>query len=311
METMMRNENCPKATIQLWGKGYRISADSQEFQRYLPKDSNELRGLENKTQTIPWASLLESLYPLREAEVSAQRCILFDASELLSVNFAKTEDRHRRPSLVLTTCSVGIDWRNPQLGEMTARAVALSARLATTYAETLKGNPENVGKQLREDAFVTSRSFDLNDEQADQNWDWSSVISAVTQWNGVMGVCTPRLLSLGANVVLSTKYEAEQAKQHFQVDGFFDARDRSIKPLSDRLNLWQPKSEPPSPSPVDEKFGSSMSPGMSHEGKPAFQQSPELYWVAQCLQQLTNSVDRLVDVATDILGRMATDKRKR
>lgn len=311
MEAIMHIDSYPKADIQLWGKGYRISADSEEFQRYLPKDPAELKGLDRKIQTILWGSLLESLYPLREAEVAAQRCVLFGASDLLSVSFAKTEDRHRRPSLVLATCIVSIDWRNPQLGEITARAVALSSRLATTYAETLRGNPENVGKQLRENSFLTSRSFGLGGEHPDQTVEWAHAISAVKKWNGITGISTSRLLSLGANVVLGTKYEAERAKQQFQVDGFFDARDRDIKTLSDRLKLWEPKPQPAAPSSEEERPTYSPSPIASSQEKPAYQQSPELYWVAECLQHLTNSVDRLVDVAAEILERMIPEKRKR
>lgn len=311
MEANKRIDSYPKADIQLWGKGYRISADSEEFQRYLPKDPAELKGPDRKIQTMLWGSLLESLYPLREAEVAAQRCVLFDASDLLSVSFAKTEDRHRRPSLVLTTSIVGIDWRNPQLGEITARAVALSSRLATTYADTLRGNPENVGKQLRDNSFLTSRSFDLGEEQPDQTVEWDHVISAVKKWNGITGISTPRLLALGANVVMSTKYEAERAKQQFQVDGFFDARDGDIKTLSDRLKLWEPKPQPVGPSAEEERPTSSPSAVTPSQEKPPYQQSPELYWVAECLQQLTNSVDRLVNVATEILERMIPEKRKR
>jgi hypothetical protein len=310
MEAIKHIDIHPKADIQLWGKGYRISADSEEFQRYLPKDPAELKGLDRKIQTILWGSLLESLYSLREAEVAAQRCVLFDASGLLSVSFAKTEDRHRRPSLVLTTCIVGIDWRNPQLGEITARAVALSSRLAATYADTLRGNPENIGKQLREKSFLTSRSFDLSDECPDQTVEWAHAISAVKKWNGITGISTPRLLAVGANVVLGTKYEAERAKQQFQVDGFFDARDHDIKTLSDRLELWEPRPQLPAPYAEERPIHPPSADATSQE-KPLYQASPELYWVAECLQQLTNSVDRLVNVATQILERMIPEKRKR
>jgi hypothetical protein len=311
MEAIERIDSFPKADIQLWGKGYRISADSEEFQRYLPKDPAELKGLDRKIQTISWGSLLELLYPLRDAEVGAQRCVLFDVSDLLSVSFAKTEDRHRRPSLVLATCFVGIDWRNPRLGEITARAAALSYRLATTYAETLRGNPENVGKQLRENSFLTSRSFDLGEEHPDQTVEWAHAILAVKKWNGITGISTPRLLALGANVVLGTKYEAERAKQQIQVDGFFDARDHDIKTLSDRLKLWEPDPRPAAPSPKEERLVDSSGPVGPHLEKPAYQQSPELYWVAQCLQQLTNSVNGLADVVKEILDKMTPEKRKK
>ena len=300
----------PWADVQLWGKGYRISADSEEFQRYLPKEANDLKGLERRTLSIPWASFMEVLYPLREAEVAAQRCVLFSASELLSVGFAKTEDRHRRPSLVMTACSVGIDWRDPQMSSTVARAVGLSSRLATTYADILRANPENVGKQLRDSSFVTSRSFDLGEERADRSLDWDQAISAVKMWNGISGISTPRLLGAGANVVLGTKYEAERAKQHWDVDGFFDARHREIKVLSDRLRLWDAQPSILS-SQFDEQGPGQASQLESGSDARAHQSSPELYWIAECLQQLTNSVDRLVVVSTGILERLNSEKRRK
>ena len=300
----------PWANVQLWGKGYRISADSEEFQRYLPKEANDLKGLERRTLSIPWASFMELLYPLREAEVAAQRCVLFGASELLSVSFAKTEDRHRRPSLVLATCTVEIDWRDPQIGSTVARAVGLSSRLASTYAEILKSNPENVGKQLRDSSFVTSRSFNLGEERADRALDWDEAISAVKMWNGITGISTPRLLGAGANVVLGTKYEAERAKQHWDIDGFFDSRIREIKVLSDRLKLWDAQPSTISSQSDEQGPGQTSRPEDRSDARP-HQSSPELYWIAECLQQLTNSVDRLVVVSIGILERLNSEKRRK
>lgn len=310
MEATRIVDSYPKAEIQLWGKGYRITADSEEFQRYIPRDLVQPRGLERKLQTFLWGSLLESLYPLRSVEIGAQQCVLFDASDLMSVSFAKTEDRHRRPSLVLTTCTVGIDWRNPRLGEIAARAVALSSRLATIYAETLRGNPELPGRQLKDNSFVSSRSFDLGEERPDQTVEWAHVISAVKKWNGITGISTPRLLSLGANVVFGTKYEAERTKKQFEVDGFFDVRGRDIQTLTDRLKLWEPRPLPTAAS-SQEQPSYPTSPVSSSQEQPAYPPSPELRWVAECLQQLSNSVDRLVDVATEILERMIREKRKK
>jgi hypothetical protein len=136
-------------------------------------------------------------------------------------------------------------------------------------------------------------------------------MSAVKKWNGITGISTPRLLTLGANVVLGTKYEAERATQQFQIDGFFDARDRDIKILSDRLTLWEPEFQGSAASQGEGQATQTPSPVTSSEARPAYQQSPELYWVAECLQRLTNSVDRLVDVATEILERVTPEKRKR
>jgi len=296
MEARKTVQTYPKADIQLWGKGYRITADSEEFQRYVPKDSTQPKNLEKKLQTFLWGSLLEPLYSLREKEIADQRCVLFDASDLMSVSFAKTEDRHRRPSLLLTTCTVGIDWRNPLLGSITARAVALSSRLATTYAETLRGNPELVGKQLRDNSFLASRSFDLTEENPDQAIEWAHVISAVRKWSGITGISTPRLVALGANVVFGTQYEAERIKQQLALDGFFDVRHREIKTLSDRLNPWEPEPEPP--------VESSAAP-------PTYPPSADFRWIAEGLQQVANSVDRLADVATEILDRLTREKHRR
>jgi hypothetical protein len=310
MEATNAVDSHPKADIQLWGKGYRITVDSEEFQRYVPKESAQPKGLERRIQAVLWGGLLESLYPLREAEISGQRCVLFDVSDLMSISFAKTEDRHRRPSLVLTTCTVAIDWRDPRLGEVTARAVALSSRLAITYAETLRGNPEIVGRQLRDNSFLTSRSFDLEAEPPDQSMEWARFISAVKKWNGITGISTPRLLALGANVVLGTKYEAERAKQQFQVDGFFDVRERDIKTLSDRLKLWEPRPGPPVSS-SQERLVYSSSLAESSEQQPAQAPSSELRSVAESVQELTHSVNRLVDVAAEILEWFFRGKRRR
>ncbi len=284
------------AAVQVWGKGYRVTADSEEFQRYVPQNLPQPTSLEARLGSVSWGKVLESLYSLADREFTAQRCVLLDASELMTLSFARTEDRHRRPSLVLTTATVGIDWNSPALGDIASRTISLSSRLATAYAKTLKGNPEIVGQQLRTDAFLPSRSFDLNGEAPDLTVEWHQVLSAVKKWQGISGVSTPRLLSLGANVVLGTKYEAERAKQQFEVDGFFDVRDKDIKPLSPRLTPWEPAEElPPTPAP----------PSVGYP--PVLDLRP----ITESLQSIARTFDRFADMAIQILEQALRDRRKR
>ncbi len=94
------------ALVQVWGKGFRVTEDTEEFQRCVPSKSVEISLLEKKLATLVWGPILEPLYRMSEREVGAQRCVLFDATQLLAVSFSKSEDKHGRPSIVLTTACV-------------------------------------------------------------------------------------------------------------------------------------------------------------------------------------------------------------
>jgi hypothetical protein len=109
---------------------------------------------------------------------------------------------------------------------------------------------------------------------------------------------------------LGTQYEAERAKQQFQVDGFFDIRERDIKTLSDRLKLWEPKPEPPAYSP-QEKPPYLLPPDTSAQEQPAHSPSPELHGISEGLNELSRAVNRLVDVAAEILEKIFREKRKK
>jgi len=243
--------NAPKdqsvvSAVQIWAKGYRSSEDSEEFQRYIPQQRDQLSVLEARIAGLSWGRILEPLYGLADRELSSQRCLLLEASELMAVSFSRTEDRHNRPSIVLVTASSPIHWDDTGLGDIAARTAALALRLSGSYALSLKGNPEFVGLQLRSNEFLPVRAFALADEAPDVAVEWVQVLRAVRQWRGIRGVSTPRLLSLGANVLLGTKFEAERAQGQQVVDGFYDVRERDIKPLSSRFVKWeQPQPAPP------------------------------------------------------------------
>jgi hypothetical protein len=228
------------AAVQVWGKGFRATADSEEFQRYVPQRLSTTSDLEQQVEHVPWGRLLPQLYSLSERDLTGQRSVLLNASELMAFAFAHTEDRHRRPSIVMTTATVEIDWNDIELGETASRTVSLCSRLAKAYAETLRGNPENIGRQLRTDAFLPSRFFELSDEGRDDAFEWGPIVAAVKKWRGVVGIGTPKLLLLGVNVVLGTKFEAERSQQQFQIDGYYDLREKEIKPLTERLVPWSP-----------------------------------------------------------------------
>jgi len=96
--------------------------------------------------------------------------------------------------------------------------------------------------------------------------------------------------------VLGTNYEAERAGQQFNVDGFFDVRDKDIKPLSPRLTPWEP-AEVLQPIPTPPSVG--------------YPSVPDLRPVTESLDRIARTLDRLADVATQILEYAFRDKRKR
>ncbi|WP_163869894.1 hypothetical protein [Myxococcus eversor] len=285
------------ASLQIWGKGYRVTADSEEFQRYIPHQLPQAPSLEAAASGLSWGRVLELLYPLTERELAGQRCLLVDPTGLIAFSFSHSEDKHRRPSLVVTAAFVAINWEEDDgLGDIAAKAVALAQRLSLAYAGVFKGNPENVSVQLRQGAFLPSRFFELMEEEADRSVDWHSVFSAVKQWRGVVGVATTKLLPLGANIVLGTRFEAERALQQFAVDGYFDVREKEIHPLSSGITKW--------------KSPSSREPVSLQQLSPTVTSVSDLRPVVEALQSINRSLDRLVDVATQIVD-VFRDKRKK
>ncbi|HEY2383963.1 MAG TPA: hypothetical protein VGK48_22530 [Terriglobia bacterium] len=290
------------AAVQVWGKGYRVTADTEEFQRYVPPSTSPIAPLEKKLETVPWGPLLAQLYPLSERELAAQRCILLDQSALMAVAFAHTEDRHRRPSLLMTSTTVNINWNDFVIGDIASKAISLCTRLAGAYAETIRENPQSIGQQLRANGFLPARLFDLANEYRDTELDWGNVLAAVKDWRGIVGVGTTKLVLLGANVVLGTKFEAERTRQSFDVDGYYDPKDREIKPLSSRLAPWEPgKIETP---PV---VSGPVSTGTS----------PELHAMVRSIETVAAALHRIADIGEKVtaIGEKVVyyliDRRKR
>lgn len=227
----------PEAAVQVWTKGFRVTQDSEEFQRVVPLELN-VDGLERDLLTLPWGRSIEPLYGLTAKELSAQRAVLVAPEEVCAVCISRTEDKYGRPSVVVVTARTRIAWDDPGLGETVGRDVSLAARLANAYAEAFRLTPPNVDRQLRSGAFLSSRLFDLAAERATEGIDWDAVMRGVREWKGVRGVSTNRLLGLGANVVLGTRHEAEVASASNRIDGFYDVREKRIVPLGNALTPW-------------------------------------------------------------------------
>lgn len=290
------------AAVQVWGKGFRVTVDNEEFQRYVPVNL-EAEGLEKRLAAMRWGKVLEPLYSLSERELSSQRCVLFDESSLMALSFSHTEDRHRRPSLLLATATARIHWTSGNIADTAARTVALATRLAGAYSATMRGNPDPIGAQLRGNAFLPSRTFDLADETPDQGVEWEDAIAAVKAWRGVTGLFTPRLGNLGANVLLGTMYEAERVRLQFEVDGYFDVRERAIKPLTPRLAPWV---QPPPPAPP--AIPAQEIPPLLHDLNPVVE---SLGRIERTLERLADVGARLVDLGVRVVEQAIRDKRKK
>lgn len=283
------------AAVQVWGKGYRVTADTEEFQRYVPINLTPVSKLESAVSAISWGRVLEPLYTNSERELANQRCLLLDPSGLMALAFARTSDKHRRPSIVLTTASTTIDWSSDDLGEAASRAASLSMRLAQAYSDTFRGNPEIISHQLRAGSFLPTRLFDLADEADDRAIDWPSILATIKQWQGITGIATTRMIPLGANIVLGTKHEAERAQQQYDIDGYFDVREKEIRPLSAKITPWRA----PQPEVV-------QAPGLPSPNHPT---APDLRPIIESLDRIDRSVGRLANIASELLEIIFRDRR--
>jgi hypothetical protein len=246
------------AEIAVFGKGFRVTLDSEEFQRLVPKDTSALHGeLELKLREYKgWAPLLEPLYSLPAREIAMQYCLLLGPGEVMSVAFAATEDRHHRPSIVAVSATMRILWDSPELADSCDRCVGLAMRLATEYGIAFAGNPARVANQLSRGVFLRERAMDLRNEKSTASLDWPLIVQAIRNWQGINGIATLRLCGLGANVIVGTRHEAALANVRGTVDGYYDVRERRIVPLTDGLRSW-PKAPPEaSKSPAQEDLRS-------------------------------------------------------
>lgn len=229
-----------KALVQVFGKGFRVSSDSEEFQRLVPKDSSDLKvGLERSLQEYKgWPALLDALYKSKQRDALSQFCVLISGDEILAIAGAPTEDVHGRPSAVFVTANVDIGWEDDDLPGTFEQCAGLASRLTLEYADVFARNPARLAGQLSKGTFLRDRRLDLANEKSGASLEWPQLVQAIRDWQGINGVATPRLSALGANVVIGTRHEAEKANVRGGVDGYYDVREQRIVALTDRIKPW-------------------------------------------------------------------------
>jgi hypothetical protein len=275
------------AHVALWGKGYRVTQDSEEFQRWVPRKWMPTpSSLDARLDEFGgWAGLLQPLYAASERDLALLRCVLFRSQEALCCSFARSEDRHKRPIVIVVSTSAPIDWQGDVV-HVVARLHALATRLVTAYASAVKGNPDHVGSQLKNGTFLADSEFPLDDEAPSAD-DWNDIVRAVKEWNGIAGVASPKLIGLGANVVIGTQHEAEIAHAQAGIDGYYDVRDRAIHPLTNRLTRWVPGPAPTPPQPA----ATAAMPAPQPPTAPA--PNPDLAAINQTLQEMNRTLNRI------------------
>ena len=273
------------ARIQIWGKGFRVSADSEEFQRLAPREP--LRGLEGTLDRVRgWGAVLKPLYAQSAVDASRQSAVVFSPEELLATAYRRTEDRFGRPSVVIVSVCTGMAWEAAATSETVSCALALAHRLAAAYATEFAGNPSPVSDQLRDGSFLPRREFELRFESPYEPEQWRDIIAAVARWKGVTGVATLRLMGLGANVLIGTEHEAERARIDAEIDGFYDVRSREIRPLTHDLVPWPAKA-------------------------PAVPLQPAPDEVAVSMRRLDATMDRLIDVVKELTDAVLKNTKRR
>jgi hypothetical protein len=287
-----------KAHVALWGKGYRVTQDSEEFQRWVPRKWTPApNSLDARLDAFGgWAALLQPLYAASERDLALLRCVLFRSQEALCCSFARSEDKHKRPTVIVVSTSAPIDWEG-DVAHVVARLHALATRLVGAYAGTVKGNPDHVGSQLKNGMFLADNEFPIDGDAPNAD-DWNDIVRAVKEWNGITGVASPKLVGLGANVVIGTQHEAELAQTKAVIDGYYDVRERAIRPLTTKLTRWVPRQSPAptQPAPAAEV------PAPTPPAAPAT--NPDLAAINQSLQEMNRTLNRMADGVFESMRRM-------
>jgi hypothetical protein len=278
----------PKARVAVWGKGFRVTQDTEEFQRWVPRRwATQPNSLVAHLDAFDgWASLLQSLYQASERDLALLRCVLFDSREAVCCAFAKSEDKHKRPTVIVVSAAAHLDWSG-DVTNVVRGLHALASRLAVAYANTGKGNPDHVGQQLKQGTFLANNDFELGSDVQNAD-DWDDIVGAVKEWNGITGVASPKLVALGANVVIGTQHEAELAQGRTGLDGYYDVRDRAIHALTTGLTRWAPRA-PSVPA-------SAAAPKNPEVPPPPPPSNPELVAINESIQELNRTVLQMANV---------------
>ncbi len=229
-----------QADLAIWTKGFSVTRGSPEFQLVIPSSKKELRGLESSIEeAADWPVVLHGLYQLTDRDLAYERCLLISDEDAVLVTAGPMVDRHGRRVVAICSAHFSVDWSDPNLYEVVAKAHGLSVRLLDVYTSLLTDNDANPERQLQKGKLLPRRSFFLGQEQMVAVSEWGEVLDAVREVRGVKGVATPRLLLLGANVVLGTQHEAEVLRaRKTSVDGYIAPRSHRLVSMSDNIVPW-------------------------------------------------------------------------
>jgi hypothetical protein len=275
------------ALIQVWGKGFRVTTDSEEFQRLVPIAESKFETERQLRRFSGWSTFIEQLKPLSERELNSQFLMLLRPDHISIVAVAKSEDKYGRWSPVVVMATMEVDWLAKDLDALVAKLSALAKRLASEYATIFKGARSNVQQQLKENSFLPDRRFALQYESDAESSFWTDVVGAVREWQGIFGLATPHLISLGANVGVGTRHELSQLEK--KLDGRFDANEKCIESTGDALRPW-PKKAAEIPKPPE-----AQRPDLQRVEK-------HLASMDSSLRTISNSIDDFFDLVERLFG---------
>ncbi len=251
MSGPMEIQESNRVAVAVWTKGFAVTRESPEFQMIIPPKKGDLEAIERVFFDRPdWSSVLNGLYPLTDRDLAHERCLLVTAEDALLAIPAPMLDRHGRRVVAVCTARLEVDWADPDLSLHVARAHGLAVRLLDTYTTTLSSKSNSkVERLLQKGEFLPDRTFDINEEGGVAHEEWARTLDAVRAVRGVVGVATPRMISLGANVLLGTHHEAEVARvKGADVDGYLEPRAGRIDAISTAISPWMRRPVVPPPS---------------------------------------------------------------
>lgn len=221
-------------SLQVLGKGFRISERSEEFQLLVPASQQALGEAEAHLVQHDWGEILRPLYRLEDDARRKQFCLGVAATAVTVVFVEASKDRHNRRSVVVVAATTLINWEQVDLVWVVSRTAALARRFVRTLATTLEGAPERLQNQLKRGTFLPRRDFDLSQEKPDTEYDWTPICREIRRWRGITGVATRHLIGLGGNVLYGTKEELKG----LTVAGLLEPAGTEITPLTSDLTIW-------------------------------------------------------------------------
>jgi len=196
------------AKVDVWGKGHRVTRASEEFQRLAPaKRIPEASPLEMRIDRFQnWPALLASLYKGAPKSLPEQFCVLVTEHEAAVAVPHASRDAHNRDSVVVTIAYVAVDWKSHAiLVDSICRAHTLCVRLGSEFAGAIAGENQLITDRLRKGTFLAEGGYDLSLEGLEDQALWEHLMAGVARFRGVAGVATPRMLALGANVIVGSR----------------------------------------------------------------------------------------------------------